>query len=584
MSNLYQSFYCTMLICCLAVSVQAQSFNLNFNSEFTAIHEMENGHYLLAFNQFTNGEDNYGFSTGWIELDENLNSIDTTYSAEITDFQGDFYGSRIKQFIENDAGQILAIYEYFDCDYFPSDGVVYLTDDPYYIQTYNNLLDMTSFGTGYVGIPKGSNRITLLDNELQYEDHLTFNTKVSDILYLENDLIGVATEDQIHVINKEGVSTFLYETGAMHLSTINDTIFAISESQFYLFDFELNLLEAKTHNLVELPQDIFDPALRFKQIEDHIYLFKEYTQTEQLIEISEKGDSVRMVTLPNGTVINDLYEKNALLYSIGFDLSGLKYDIETHLIYPPDKRSTCSSIKAIDFDTPINTEIDISLNNIQAGNDSYAINASCNFPFGTNNNLANVYWKLIDVDISNTGNKPISSFAIKGEFRSSCNSNCGSFYTFDEWIDLSDNPIEAGEVYTYTIASVETPQRIKSPDDEYELCLWVSNANNEQDMNPDNNYYCGTFPVISSVQQIESSQVVIFPNPSSQYVSIQMNEEYSGTKEVYIYDLGGQLINQTSFAGNRIDLNIEHLVSGTYYLNIRSQKQSYSEKLIVIKD
>ncbi|MGN6438064.1 MAG: T9SS type A sorting domain-containing protein [Agriterribacter sp.] len=67
-----------------------------------------------------------------------------------------------------------------------------------------------------------------------------------------------------------------------------------------------------------------------------------------------------------------------------------------------------------------------------------------------------------------------------------------------------------------------------------------------------------------------SSRITVFPNPFKDVVTIA---ELSGNEEAYVYDISGKLVKQHKLAPaqHRVNLSLEHLSSGTYYILIKSK-------------
>jgi len=70
---------------------------------------------------------------------------------------------------------------------------------------------------------------------------------------------------------------------------------------------------------------------------------------------------------------------------------------------------------------------------------------------------------------------------------------------------------------------------------------------------------------------------LIYPNPVKNQIRISSTKsEAIGT--VGIYSLGGQLLNEVRATGNEISINLEHLSSGIYFIRIRNNNETYTQK------
>ncbi|MFN8164777.1 MAG: T9SS type A sorting domain-containing protein [Bacteroidia bacterium] len=87
-----------------------------------------------------------------------------------------------------------------------------------------------------------------------------------------------------------------------------------------------------------------------------------------------------------------------------------------------------------------------------------------------------------------------------------------------------------------------------SIDPEYQL---ISNAN-----------------VITGFNSIESVIVNVYPNPVSDELNVSTGK--AGHKIVRVLDLSGKVVKQSFSDEANFKLNIEHLASGTYYLEVKT--------------
>src|SRR5690606_9230767 len=72
----------------------------------------------------------------------------------------------------------------------------------------------------------------------------------------------------------------------------------------------------------------------------------------------------------------------------------------------------------------------------------------------------------------------------------------------------------------------------------------------------------------------------IYPNPANNVVTITNNENML-VKEVAVYDITGKLINTQNYNNEtEIQLNVEHLASGTYILHLQTNEGTAVKKLV----
>ncbi len=78
-------------------------------------------------------------------------------------------------------------------------------------------------------------------------------------------------------------------------------------------------------------------------------------------------------------------------------------------------------------------------------------------------------------------------------------------------------------------------------------------------------------------QDINATSIKLYPNPADTYVSI----ESQGKGQVSIYSLGGNLVLSQTINQSTEQVDITHLLNGTYVVKIETPETSYTQKLIV---
>jgi len=87
----------------------------------------------------------------------------------------------------------------------------------------------------------------------------------------------------------------------------------------------------------------------------------------------------------------------------------------------------------------------------------------------------------------------------------------------------------------------------------------------------------------SSTQNLDNSKFVVYPNPTSSKLFIQL-ESISGNGELSIKDIRGQLIQKNNYTINQNSTNFiatDNLKSGTYFIELKLQDKIYIQKFIV---
>ena len=84
---------------------------------------------------------------------------------------------------------------------------------------------------------------------------------------------------------------------------------------------------------------------------------------------------------------------------------------------------------------------------------------------------------------------------------------------------------------------------------------------------------------------LTNEEVRIFPNPTSDYIRVRMSLDRPQTVDVFLTDVSGKLLNMTSrskFISGSIEVDVQSVPAGTYFLNVTSADGTRTEKITVV--
>ena len=87
----------------------------------------------------------------------------------------------------------------------------------------------------------------------------------------------------------------------------------------------------------------------------------------------------------------------------------------------------------------------------------------------------------------------------------------------------------------------------------------------------------------TSIENFENVSVTIFPNPTSNYVNIDIKNCNFSIKQIEVLDVYGKLIKKESFSGNSGKIDMSNLSQGLYMLIIRQESKILNINKIVKK-
>lgn len=86
---------------------------------------------------------------------------------------------------------------------------------------------------------------------------------------------------------------------------------------------------------------------------------------------------------------------------------------------------------------------------------------------------------------------------------------------------------------------------------------------------------------IVGVNEAQSVDVRIYPNPTSDVLNIMVPTEVVGMVDVQLFDLGGNLVQSSSIGAGTSQMNVSKLASGAYILNFKTETGVYSTRVVI---
>ncbi|MEK6482170.1 kelch repeat-containing protein [Catalinimonas sp. 4WD22] len=85
------------------------------------------------------------------------------------------------------------------------------------------------------------------------------------------------------------------------------------------------------------------------------------------------------------------------------------------------------------------------------------------------------------------------------------------------------------------------------------------------------------------IEQSNSTEFLVFPNPTTKEVKIQLGEQFKKGSILYLYDSKGVIQQQIQVTDHNMLLDVKQLPAGMYYVQYNDGKNSISRKLMVSK-
>ena len=91
---------------------------------------------------------------------------------------------------------------------------------------------------------------------------------------------------------------------------------------------------------------------------------------------------------------------------------------------------------------------------------------------------------------------------------------------------------------------------------------------------------------INKNSSLDNAVFTVYPNPSSDFISVQINDMVKDDYDVTLYDMAGRLINKTiMYKGSTIVFfDTKTLYSGEYVIRISDKRSAFSKKVTITKN
>jgi endonuclease I len=83
--------------------------------------------------------------------------------------------------------------------------------------------------------------------------------------------------------------------------------------------------------------------------------------------------------------------------------------------------------------------------------------------------------------------------------------------------------------------------------------------------------------------KVSLASVIIYPNPASEAITIDLNGISSDKAVITISDISGKIIHDKDYSGTSATIDVKNYASGLYIITIRAENKTYRTKFVVSK-
>lgn len=184
-----------------------------------------------------------------------------------------------------------------------------------------------------------------------------------------------------------------------------------------------------------------------------------------------------------------------------------------------------------------------------------------------------VYYSMdLAVTVRNDGTFPVNEFYINSvQGQGICAPNIEHLFIQEQ--------ILSGDESTYIFSDLSGWSFITEEDSsQIEICVFLTNPNDEIDNDRDNDSACASEMIFLSVEDVELNQLVkIFPNPATDQITLRTDLQLESYQ---IFDSFGRLVDQGVF-NQSLQVNLSSLTYGVYFLQAKTDRGVVKKKFVV---
>lgn len=392
----------------------------------------------------------------------------------------------------------------------------------------------------------------------------TFNSSgeiVDSLLVTPHQLGGVQNlssfekiafrKDTLYGIDDTGqtISEIGFNSDIKDIAVFNDTLFVLTQDSIFKYDNALQKLENTTING-------YSEYSNLKVGNNSIAFISHDENDQHIIKLDHDFNVLETISIPVALSLNTTKDFNDLHFTcaINFDL--------THF----------QTIRQLDFSLQSNESValkstDIGIIGIEVTKvdiKAEEVEGVYNFKISAN------------VLLKNFGDNILEDCRINNFMHD--NHACGHNVYFEHFSDLNLAP---GESTWVSLGIVHSEINFLSGDTlTKNLCVYTSHPNFQTDLNVENDEFCSSVLLgYASVEEHQENEFVIYPNPTSNFLFLDINSAESYRYE--IVDIQGNQIKNGKLLSQKIA--VDNFSEGVYFIRLINEKSGFSVNRKFIK-
>lgn len=85
----------------------------------------------------------------------------------------------------------------------------------------------------------------------------------------------------------------------------------------------------------------------------------------------------------------------------------------------------------------------------------------------------------------------------------------------------------------------------------------------------------------TSVNNLENSPILIYPNPAHEYLTVDLKDNFNSSLNLKIVNILGEIVYETTLNTSKVSINLRNIVSGIYNVVIENDNTRFTNRVVI---